>query len=306
MPVPGMGAPPNRGKPAPERKSQTPIMEHAVEYDYGIPYRGDVDHGMEQRFDYSNVLSEDEVTEHEDVIAVEHDIAEPTPVPVRIVSQGSRELRRWTTHFVMADNAARLLLSRREDRITARIKNVGNVNVLLAPENALSSATGYPLAPGEEFSTNGEAEVWGIAQAASASGGWVNLVPSQVINAATTVQGPVINTRGYSMARLMLKTTSVAGTTPTIIGQLFGMQPDGSTNISGNTLGATAALTTVSSNSAVINPLAENNVRGLLNTTGASGDSAITAELWAYFMPDSTSSETQALLRVYQEITIEE
>jgi hypothetical protein len=198
------------------------------------------------------------------------------------------------------------MLSRRTDRITARIKNVGNVQVLLAPANALSVATAYPLAPGEEFSTNAEAEVWGIAQAASGAGGWINLVPSQVLNAATTAQGSVVSVKGYTMARLMLKTTAVAGTTPTIIGQLFGIQPDGTTNISGAVLGATGALTTISQNTAVVNPLIENNVRGLLNTTGASGDSVITAELWGYFMPDTTSTDTQALLRVYQEMSVAE
>jgi hypothetical protein len=282
-----------------------PLIEGSVEYAYGIPYRGDVDHGMEQRYDYEDVLSEDEVTEQNTAIVV-HDIQEPTPVPVKIVSEGASESRRWSTQFVMADSNPKLMLSRRTDRITARIKNVGNVQVLLAPANALSVATAYPLAPGEEFSTNAEAEVWGIAQAASGAGGWINLVPSQVLNAATTAQGSVVSVKGYTMARLMLKTTAVAGTTPTIIGQLFGIQPDGTTNISGAVLGATGALTTISQNTAVVNPLIENNVRGLLNTTGASGDSVITAELWGYFMPDTTSTDTQALLRVYQEMSVAE
>jgi hypothetical protein len=284
-----------------EEPTEPEIIGAAVQV---FPYRGTEDHGVPTKGIYTPLpdFSDTEFAEYEP------ESPQPDPVPVRIVSQGAKELRRWTTHYVMAGSSPSLLLSRREDRTSARLKNEGGVTILLAPENSISVATGYKLAPGEEFTTNGESEVWGIVQpGANPIGGWINLVPRQTVNGAVQVAGPVISTRGLTTMRLVYRVYSVSGTTISTQTILLGVNQDG-VSMSGTALATTANIgTTTQGVHTLVNPLAVDNIQALLSTLGSSGDAVINADVWGYFLPDNGTRDTsQSLVRVYQEITVKE
>lgn len=119
--------------------------------------------------------------------------------------------------------------------------------------------------------------------------GWVTLIPRQTINGATTVQGDIFDIGGANSVRLVRRIYSVAGTTPTITASLLGVTPDGTliggTVITSLTAGTAAGLTTGMLNSPTID-----DVRGFLNTGGASGDSVIDVELLAYVERTGTTS----------------
>lgn len=276
------------------------------------PYRGTEDHGVpnkEKAGPYPDYTGHDAYLDNNSAIKWEDEKPGIDPVPVVIVSQGQKELRRWYTNLAMARTDTQLVLGRNEARQTARIKNIGNVPVLLGPENAVGNGVGYPLAPGEEFTTNSEAEVWGVTNPGAETGGWVQLMPATIVNGQVNLFGSKFATRNFTAGRFYLKVNSVSGTTPKVELDIYAVGPDstGAQTIPGTVISAGQTLSVVSGRAdQVINPLLDQYIVPCLNGSGGSADQSTVAEAWGYFTPDTTSTDSISLLRIYQEITVKE
>jgi hypothetical protein len=163
MPVPGMGAPLNRGQQPPDRQSQ-PIMEDVVEEHFSIPYRGDVDHGQPVRYDDPETLEAEDL--YGETVGFDHEIEQPTPVPVKIVSSGGRELRmsRINTVPIVDPTIPVRILGQHENRISAMIALVpGSFTAYLSDRDQGANANfGFQLNPAgtQTLSTTAQTALW--------------------------------------------------------------------------------------------------------------------------------------------------
>lgn len=290
MPNPFIRYPANRGQAPTDRKQ--PVPEHETEETTNIPYLGSIDHGVAPLHERYNpeLVPQDSSTEAK--YEPEEDVA---AIPVRVVkSDSSADTRlRWRSVNMPVPaqgNPPLRILSRNEQRTKAILENTDKSTSIYVSD--LPDPYGYAstiLAPGGrlEFSHTEEVYVLSTVTANANVGGWVNLVPRQVINGAQYPVGPFVSARKFTAAYVVMKVNSIAGTAPVITGILQAADWGG-TAIYGNSLGATQSITAQTVVGITVNPLTADSVQGMLATGGA--NSVIDAELWAYFIPSGGSA----------------
>ena len=123
-------------------------------------YRGMETHGVEPNADF------DDTDVDENTLRTYHDLpVESTPIPVRIVSVGGRELRMWNVRREYANPAAigaSRILPQDEARSKAKLKNIGTAIIYISPDPINNTALGYPIAVGAEYEFNQEGDMWAI------------------------------------------------------------------------------------------------------------------------------------------------
>lgn len=179
-----MANPLTRSKPLtnpktnPQEVQQTPIPD-VYKPDYLIPGRGAVNHGVEipQYSGFEPTVSYDDSKEAEAYEPYEKELA---PIPVRLVDNGSRELRRFRTFKMTppADGSPTSLLGRDENRTKVTINTDLDSGMLVAisdTREALMSAQGFRLAQVGSLTINTEDAIY------FASTGTVPALPISVL-----------------------------------------------------------------------------------------------------------------------------
>lgn len=124
-----------------------------------FPYRGSEDHGV------SATEKPLEPSDWEHGVPVEYSERpiDVDPVPVKIVTEGSRELRRFRVVVGYAGSSSpRQILGQDEERSFVRIKNTTSDKTLYVAHH-LEQATatwGYPIAPGDELPTSTQMAIY--------------------------------------------------------------------------------------------------------------------------------------------------
>lgn len=146
----------------------TPLTPQVESYaGQNFPWRGIETHGVEP------TDKPVEPADWEDGRPVEYEEPKPPPdpVPVRIVSEGSRELRQFRTFGAYTgDNtsAPRALIGQDEERSRVTVKHSvesGVVYISHSPETC-NIAEGWPLAEGETWSTEAHTPIFAWADSA--------------------------------------------------------------------------------------------------------------------------------------------
>jgi hypothetical protein len=168
MPNPLLRAPfgrqqtPAMADPPKERQAPDVIDDIGVQ-EVVFPYRGTEPHGVAPTEHPTSAPGFNEDTVLADVTP---EAPEPEPVPVRIVSQGGREVVQWRSMRAIVDGSQRLIVGRNERRRNLRIRNMNAAGrtVFIAPDSNVTSYDGWPLAPGTELQfTAAQSEVYGVS-----------------------------------------------------------------------------------------------------------------------------------------------
>lgn len=141
----------------------TPVMEsYAGENN---TWRGIETHGVEPIYDPAdpNTFSVD-INGRPTLIEYE-DLPKDVPVvPVKIVQDTMREYRQFWTDRVTLTDGRSSILGRDDRRVTARIVNTDAAKtVWVASSPADLQLRGYPIAPGQTLTINGEMPVYAVA-----------------------------------------------------------------------------------------------------------------------------------------------
>lgn len=147
-------------------ESMTPDRPHPTDpiletYDgSNHPYRGIETHGVEDTFPPTDVMTE--WSGGTRPVEYEHEKDEPTPVPVRIVEQGGREIKSWRvlTDKVPANFGVRRIVGANPHRTSLRLKNNNNFFLYIGSNESVSSYTGYPMGAFESLDLDIQDEVW--------------------------------------------------------------------------------------------------------------------------------------------------
>ena len=126
------------------------------------PYRGIQDHGVEPTG--KPIGGPD----YEDDIPAFYEEVKPDadPVPVRIVSAGGRELRRFNTwQEAVAAGTVRMIAGRNNARNSIVILNTGTDTIYVGSSESVASYTGFPVGAGGTLSLNTEDAVYAYAAA---------------------------------------------------------------------------------------------------------------------------------------------
>jgi hypothetical protein len=167
MPSPFTRRPMVTSDPVRDRQPITPVME-SVDADV-FPYRGTQTHGVEPTEKFL------EPADYTDGRPVEYERAEtpPDPIPVRIVSESGRELRQFRTVAMATGdnvNGARMVLGQDEERSSVRLKHITESAVVWVSHEYGSAGpiNGYPLAEGDEWSSNAHTPIYAWVDSATA------------------------------------------------------------------------------------------------------------------------------------------
>ena len=148
-------------------KSLTPVPDTIA--GNNLPYRGNVDHGVPG----PDVESTDEAHYHMGRPVEYED--EPKPidaVPVRIVGQSSREIRRFHVGNHIIDNTqVRQIAPRGESRLSVKIANLSaDQTIFIGPDATISAyAGGYPIGPGKDISLVSTEPIYAVGTATPAN-----------------------------------------------------------------------------------------------------------------------------------------
>ncbi len=140
------------------KRPQTHEVYTPVEEDWegeNIPYRGTQDHGVKHK-EYD--VYEDDYKD--ETVYEEYEGETRDPVPVRLVGESSRELRKWRYVYAQATDVAQRVVGAMDNRQTVKIRNNGPNMAYLSPDSNVSSMNGYPLPMGEELSLVTTDDVW--------------------------------------------------------------------------------------------------------------------------------------------------
>ncbi len=123
------------------------------------PYRGTEAHGVEQTVDPMDISG------YDGTVPVVYDTPapEPTPVPVRIVTESSREIKDWDANawFLNEGGRSYLLANRLDTRTKVKVTNAGPDPIFLGRRPTFVPDTApLRLAVGETFETASTREVY--------------------------------------------------------------------------------------------------------------------------------------------------
>lgn len=151
----------NTGKRADDRPHATPPVLEAYEGDNNA-YRGTQDHGVPSK---SLAIAIDD-DEWEDTVSGEMEIEkEPVaPVPVRIVSEYTREFRKFQTGRGTVGTTGTRIVGRRNGRTACLIVNNGANTIYIGDTESVQPSTGFPIGAGGSITVNAEAAVYAIAE----------------------------------------------------------------------------------------------------------------------------------------------
>lgn len=147
----------NKGKTrTQEVQKHEPVIEQFA--GENNPYRGTNDHGVPVK------VNPPEMPDWDNPEIVEYEAEErlPEPVPVRIVSESAKELRKWRHTNEFVDSTQRRIVGAWDKRTTLKIANQGPATVFIAPDSNVSAMNGYPLAAGKDISLTTTDDVWAI------------------------------------------------------------------------------------------------------------------------------------------------
>lgn len=141
-----------------------PVMEEYAGENFA--YRGIETHGVQPTAKAADVVTDwAQDGRPVPVIYVQPGV-EIDPVPVRIVNEGSDEVKRWRVSTAYAGIAPAQLVGRNIMRTNLKIRNLDDTDtVYVSPDSTVSTFSGYPLAPGEMLELRSTDEVWAVADA---------------------------------------------------------------------------------------------------------------------------------------------
>jgi len=127
-----------------------------------FPYRGSEQHGVPM--DVQTTLQDQWVVDPVDAAEVLHEAPEHEPIPVRIVTESSREIKDWRTGQTVVTGSPSLIAGRNDRRSVVRIKNCSaTVAVYVGNTLGVSTISGYPIAANGELAISTSEEVYGIS-----------------------------------------------------------------------------------------------------------------------------------------------
>jgi len=132
-----------------------------------IPYRGTEQHGVAiEHKEYPT--SPDRYPEEQvgDVTYIEDTERDQHPIPVRIVTEASREIKSWRTWRTNVDTSVRLIVGRNNNNTRVRIRNMDTTatNICyVSNDMGVTALTGWPIAINETLEIVTENEVYAIA-----------------------------------------------------------------------------------------------------------------------------------------------
>lgn len=95
------------------------------------------------------------------------------PIPVFVVSQSGRELRRWRTGQEILDSTSalvtRMLVGRNPARNSVTVKNTGAQTMYVGETESVAAYTGYPIPSGVEKTFYHEDPIFAVAVAGQAT-----------------------------------------------------------------------------------------------------------------------------------------
>lgn len=135
-----------------------------------FPYRGMETHGVDPN---NNWRDPEEYDGYERGIEVDSEPLpqEPDPIPVRVVQDGAREIRRTTnfrafaTGSIKGGGASQVVSARFQShtRRSAKVKNMDSTTVYIGTsQESASVMNGWPLAQNEVYETTGEDAIWAL------------------------------------------------------------------------------------------------------------------------------------------------
>lgn len=148
----------------PQEMQQTPIPD-SYKPDYLMPGRGAVNHGVEiPRYSgYEPTVSYDDSMELEAVEAYEKPLE---PIPVRLVDNAGREMRRFRTSKFNLDvgGIAKRVLGRDSNRSKVTFYNSGSTPVILSDNASSAQYDGFTIPGKSSFSLISEDEIFMVAE----------------------------------------------------------------------------------------------------------------------------------------------
>lgn len=115
-----------------------------------FPYRGIEYHGVEPTAEPRETPGYDAT-----VGAEFKEVKEPeTPVPVKIVTEGLKEINDWQVRREYVSGASYCIAGRNNNRTRLTIRNAGAVNVWVGSNGSVTSFMGYPIVPNAELTLN--------------------------------------------------------------------------------------------------------------------------------------------------------
>lgn len=127
------------------------------------PYRGIESHGIEDTGRPTNPQME--WADGTRKVVYDEDKPAPDPVPVRIVTEGGEELRKFRASSVYAGVYPRRIIGRNRDRTSVKIYNSGGTQAdptwwIGVGDNMVSNFTAYPIPPRSSLDLDTQDEVW--------------------------------------------------------------------------------------------------------------------------------------------------
>jgi hypothetical protein len=153
----------NGMQPSREREHQI-VQPVAEEYaGQNFPYRGVESHGVQPTVDPAEYA--DAWDEGTKVVAVSADDGEPPePVRVIVVNKAAREIKDWRPIRVSVGPNGGNVLSRNDQRTSARIQNIStDKTCYLSNDSGVSTYTGHPLGPGQVLDLQTTQDVFAIS-----------------------------------------------------------------------------------------------------------------------------------------------
>lgn len=158
-----------------------PIVGH------NIPYRGIEDHGVPISKSI-NLDPDDSYWDESGESVVLNEVESlPDPIPVRIVHEGTREIRRFRIINTYVGLSSGILLNHDSSRISAKIKHLGaggSADIWLSHED-VNSANYYPIAQTDLMPTTIPGSQAIFARAAS---GIADIPVSIIVEFATSIE----------------------------------------------------------------------------------------------------------------------
>jgi hypothetical protein len=155
-------------------------VDHEVEEQTNIPYRGSVDHGISSRgFDYNSELTEFDPVDVEDLVTYDKINEPPTPSPVYIVAgpEQGETVHNFRTSYAAVGPTPTRIVGRHANRTKCKIANRGSRTLYFSDAPTVSDMFGFPVDPGASVDLATSHELYAMIK---------NYVPNQAPATATS------------------------------------------------------------------------------------------------------------------------